>query len=106
MSAWHRARETWSTVDEQDVAFVVEDRLPDWGMTRRSRRLAARQLAERGTSVDEVAELLGVTPRTVWRWRSEDAQAASGPTPPPDTCTCARCGGNRNSRHDHREDAA
>ena len=29
MTAWHRARETWSTVDEDDIDFVVHDRLPD-----------------------------------------------------------------------------
>jgi hypothetical protein len=28
--------------------------------------------------------------------------AASGPTPPPDVCTCARCGGNPNSPAVHR----
>jgi hypothetical protein len=28
--------------------------------------------------------------------------AASGPTPPPDACTCAKCGGNRNSHTTHR----
>ena len=28
--------------------------------------------------------------------------AASGPTPPPDTCTCARCGGNPASPAIHR----
>ena len=28
--------------------------------------------------------------------------AASGPTPPPDTCTCATCGGNPASRVQHR----
>ncbi|MFH9574261.1 hypothetical protein ACH4MG_27435 [Streptomyces sp. NPDC017454] len=32
--------------------------------------------------------------------------AATGPTPPPDACTCARCGGNPNSPAVHREDAA
>ncbi|WP_406170206.1 hypothetical protein OIE52_38980 [Streptomyces canus] len=32
--------------------------------------------------------------------------AASGPTPPADTCTCAKCGGNPASRTTHREDAA
>ncbi len=32
--------------------------------------------------------------------------AASGPTPPPDVCTCARCGGNPNSRTSHQEGAA
>jgi hypothetical protein len=28
--------------------------------------------------------------------------AATGPTPPPDACTCARCGGNPNSHTTHR----
>lgn len=31
--------------------------------------------------------------------------AATGPTPPPDVCTCAKCGGNPASRtrHQHQE---
>lgn len=28
--------------------------------------------------------------------------AISGPTPPPDRCTCAKCGGNPNSHTTHR----
>lgn len=76
MSAWHRARETWSTVDDTDISFVVHDRLPDHGLTRAGRRIAARQLAERNVPVDEVAGLVGVDPRTVYRWRREDRQAA------------------------------
>ena len=35
--------------------------------------------------------------------------AASGPTPPPDRCTCAKCGGNPNARphrHDTTEETA
>lgn len=32
--------------------------------------------------------------------------AATGPTPPPDTCTCAKCGGNPASHTTHRKDAA
>lgn len=28
--------------------------------------------------------------------------AATGPTPPPDVCTCAKCGGNPNSTVQHR----
>lgn len=28
--------------------------------------------------------------------------AATGPTPPPDACTCAQCGGNPASRVQHR----
>ena len=31
---------------------------------------------------------------------------ATGPTPPADTCTCPKCGGNPASRTSHREDAA
>jgi len=77
MTAWHRARETWSTVDEDDIDFVVHDRLPDHGLTRASRRIAARRLADRDVSVDEVAGLIGVDPRTVYRWRREDQQTAA-----------------------------
>ena len=32
--------------------------------------------------------------------------AATGPTPPPDVCTCAKCGGNPASRDQHREGEA
>jgi len=32
--------------------------------------------------------------------------AASGPTPPADTCTCAQCGGNPASRTSHQEGTA
>lgn len=28
--------------------------------------------------------------------------AATGPTPPPDVCTCAKCGGNPASQQQHR----
>ena len=31
--------------------------------------------------------------------------AATGPTPPPDACTCAKCGGNPASRNPHQEGA-
>ncbi|MET9521476.1 hypothetical protein [Streptomyces coeruleorubidus] len=30
--------------------------------------------------------------------------AATGPTPPPDQCTCAKCGGNPASRTTHRSE--
>lgn len=72
MSAWHDTKPTWSTAADDEIAFVVEDRLPDWGLTRLGRRVAARQLAERDASVEEVAGLIGVDPRTVYRWRAED----------------------------------
>jgi hypothetical protein len=77
MSAWHEVRETWQTADDYDIELVVEDRLPDWGLTRLGRRIAARRLAEREAPVEEVAELIGVDPRTVYRWRREERQAAA-----------------------------
>lgn len=77
MSSWHETKETWSTVDESDVAFVVEDRLPDWGLTKLGRRVAAQQLTERGVTPEEIADLVGVTPRTVWRWRSDGFRQAA-----------------------------
>ena len=76
MSAWHKARETWSTADDMDIEFVVQDRLPDHGLTRLGRRIAARELLDRNASVDVVAGLIGVDPRTVYRWRREDRWAA------------------------------
>lgn len=77
MSRWHQARRTWSTGDADDVASVVDDRLPDWGLTRIDQRIAARQLAERDAAVEEIAELIGVTPRTVYRWQAEERQVAA-----------------------------
>jgi len=32
--------------------------------------------------------------------------AATGPTPPPDACTCAKCGGNPASQQPHRDSTA
>lgn len=76
MNDWHATKQTWSTADHDDIAFVVEDRLPDHGLTRLGRRIAARQLSERDAPVDVVAELIGVDRRTIYRWRAEERQAA------------------------------
>ena len=77
MSTWHANKKTWATADEDEIAFVVEARLPDHGLTRLGRRIAARRLAERDASVDEVAELIGVDTRTVYRWRAEERISAA-----------------------------
>jgi hypothetical protein len=55
---------------------VVQDRLPDHGLTFTDRRTAARQLSERNVPVEEIAALIGVTPRTVYRWRAATPTAA------------------------------
>ncbi|MES9522420.1 helix-turn-helix domain-containing protein [Streptomyces capoamus] len=56
----------------EDIPPVVEDRLPDHGLTITDRRTAARQLTARGATPEEIAELIGVTPRTIYRWRAQD----------------------------------
>jgi hypothetical protein len=43
---------------------------------------------------------------TVARLDGLAGTAASGPTPPPAACTCARCGGNPASRSNHQEGTA
>lgn len=51
---------------------VVEDRLPDHSLTRTDRRTAARLLGQRGVHPSQIAALIGVTERTVYRWQAED----------------------------------
>jgi hypothetical protein len=60
----------------EDIPPVVEDRLPDHGLTHTDRRTAARQLTAAGVHPREIASLLGVTERTVWRWKAADRAAA------------------------------
>lgn len=55
----------------EDIPPVVENRLPDHGLTITDRRTAARLLTEQGASAAEIAALIGVTERTVYRWRAE-----------------------------------
>ena len=52
---------------------VVEDRLPDHGLTR----TAAQLLATQGVHPSEIAHLLGVTERTVYRWQAERFRQAA-----------------------------
>ncbi|MFJ5259119.1 helix-turn-helix domain-containing protein [Streptomyces sp. NPDC088387] len=58
--------------DTADIRAVVEDRLPDTGLSRTARRTATRQLTTAGARAAEIAALLGVTERTVYRWRAVD----------------------------------
>ncbi|GAA2199852.1 MULTISPECIES: helix-turn-helix domain-containing protein [Streptomyces] len=61
----------------EDIRPVVEDRLPDHGLTFTDRRTAARELAARGVHPAEIAELIGVTERTVYRWQAQARQNAA-----------------------------
>lgn len=49
---------------------VVDHRLPDHGLTFTDRRTAARQLTQRGVHASEIAALIGVTERTIYRWKA------------------------------------
>ncbi|MFJ4682011.1 helix-turn-helix domain-containing protein [Streptomyces sp. NPDC088789] len=65
-----------STDHPDDIAAVVHDRLPDWGLTPHGRRTATRQLTAAGVPAEGIAALLGVSERTVCRWRAEDRRGA------------------------------
>ncbi|HEY9370409.1 helix-turn-helix domain-containing protein [Streptomyces sp.] len=77
MSAWHKIRPTWQTADEYDVELIVREARPVEGLTRLERVLVARGLTERAVPGEEIARIVGVTPRTVWRWRSEGFRQAA-----------------------------
>lgn len=55
---------------------VVEDRLPDHGLTITDRRKAAELLGEQGVHASEVAHLIGVNERTIYRWQAQRRQTA------------------------------
>ena len=60
-----------------DIPPVVENRLPDHGLTYTDRRTAAQQLATRGAHPSEIAALIGVTERTIYRWQAQARQNAA-----------------------------
>lgn len=67
----------WGVADEYDVELIVRDARPVDGLTRRERVMVARGLTERGTPADEIARIVGVTSRCVYRWRSEGFRQAA-----------------------------
>ncbi|MEU5900629.1 helix-turn-helix domain-containing protein [Streptomyces venezuelae] len=77
MSAWHAVRPCWTEADEFDVEIIVREKRAAEGLTRLERVLVARGLTERQVPGDEIARIVGVSPRTVWRWRSEGFRQAA-----------------------------
>jgi hypothetical protein len=67
--------------DPDTIPPVVEDRLPDHGLTFTDRRTAAAQLVEAGVHASEIAQLIGVSERTVYRWKAERPAARRALTP-------------------------
>ena len=77
MSAWHQIRPSWSVADEYDVDLIVHEPRAVEGLTRLEKVMVARGLTRRDMPAGEIARLLAVTPRTVYRWRSEGFRQAA-----------------------------
>lgn len=61
---------TWRVADDHDVQTVIQQQRPTEGLTRLERVLVAQGLTQLGLPADEIARILAVTPRTVYRWRT------------------------------------
>jgi hypothetical protein len=59
----------WHTADEHDVAELIRNPCPTRDITRLERRLIGQGLHGRLPAA-EIARLLGVTERTVYRWHA------------------------------------
>ncbi|MET8080068.1 helix-turn-helix domain-containing protein [Streptomyces sp. NPDC005303] len=60
----------WSAADDSDVQMLIAEQRPAQGLTRLERVMVGRGLSAHGLPAAEVARILGVTERTVYRWRS------------------------------------
>lgn len=68
---------TWTVADEHDVQTVIQQQQPAPGLTRLERILVARGLTQRDVPAEEIARILDVTPRTVYRWRADSFRQAA-----------------------------
>lgn len=67
----------WTVADETDVESIVREQRPAPGLTRLERILVARGLTQRDVPAEEIARILDVTPRTVYRWRADSFRQAA-----------------------------
>lgn len=67
----------WTVADEYDVELIIREQRPARGLTRLERVMVARGLTDHGLPAEEIARILDVTPRTVYRWRSEGFRQAA-----------------------------
>jgi len=67
----------WTVADDHDVQLIIAEQRPAQGLTRLERVLVAQGLTTQGLPAEEIARILGVTPRTVYRWRSERFRQAA-----------------------------
>lgn len=71
---------------------------PRWTPAEQARHRAELDAALDGFELDDE-----YANRKRDRYREQHAHLRLIPTPPPDVCTCAKCGGNPASRQPHRE---
>lgn len=64
---------TWTVADDHDVQTVIREQRSVEGLTRLERILVAQGLTRLGLPAEEIARILTVTPRTVYRWRARAA---------------------------------
>lgn len=74
--ARHPRESAWAAADPTDVALIVEVPRPVEGLTRLERVLVARGLTKRDMTAQQIAAVCGVTPRTVYRWRTRPPASA------------------------------
>jgi hypothetical protein len=67
----------WTTADDHDVATIIRDARPAPGLTRLERVMVARGLTDHGLPASEIARIVGVTERTVYRWRADNFRQAA-----------------------------
>lgn len=67
----------WTAADKTDVDLIVDEARPVEGLTRLERVMVARSLTERRLPAAEIARIVGVAPRTVYRWRSQGFRQAA-----------------------------
>lgn len=67
----HRERPAWKSADLDDVQLIVSAPRSVEGLTRLERFLIARGLTERDVTAAQIAEVCGVSKRTVYRWRNQ-----------------------------------
>jgi hypothetical protein len=63
----------WGVADDYDVATIIREQRPADGLTRLERVRVAQGLTQLGLPAEEIARILAVTPRTVYRWRTRTA---------------------------------
>mgnify|MGYP001612675365 CR=1 FL=1 len=61
---------TWTVADDHDVQALIREQRPADGLTRLERVKVAQGLTEHGLPAHEIARILNVTERTVYRWRT------------------------------------